>query len=315
MCWWIPESENQIPKNPGWGQQRLASLNLRPEYIGIVLVTHLHVDHIGGAFDPASGRSVLQTRNSSFPRPRLSSGANRIRSWEMFDNSPLELIHLTIQCAQQALSILGNQTKSFKAGAELLPAITGIALPGDTPGLTGFDFKSGGEEFLAVGDPMHHPILHLTYPKWISLGDSSRAKTAETRRTLLSRLARGTGSDLSAGGFLSRFPGLAGSVPSRMAPTSSFRNPGGGKDEAGGAVQGVQEPKASLACKVAAADLRLTRTAILTLKNASAFYGILRKPWYPPSRVYIISADIAFEVKTARDATRCPCLHPVHQRW
>ncbi len=33
-------------------------------------------------------------------------------------------------------------------------------------------------------------LLHLTHPEWTSMGDSSRAKTAETRGTLLSTLAR-----------------------------------------------------------------------------------------------------------------------------
>jgi glyoxylase-like metal-dependent hydrolase (beta-lactamase superfamily II) len=181
---------NQIPGMPGLLQQRLASLNLHPEDIGIVLVTHLHVDHIGGAFDPASRRSVFPNAQFFIPEAEIEFWSQPHPELGDVRDLPPELIHLTIQCAQQALSILGNQTKSFKAGAELLPGISGIALPGHTPGLTGFDFKSGGEEFLAVGDPMHHPILHLTHPEWISLGDSSRVKTAETRRTLLSRLAR-----------------------------------------------------------------------------------------------------------------------------
>jgi glyoxylase-like metal-dependent hydrolase (beta-lactamase superfamily II) len=180
---------SQIPGMPGLLQAKLAGLNVRPEDIGIVLATHLHVDHIGGAFDPASRRSI-------FPNAQFFISEAEIEFWSQpnpdlgdIRDVPPELIQLTIQCAQQALSTLEKQIKSFKPGAELLPGITGIALPGHTPGLNGFTFKSGSEEFMAVADTMHDPVLHLTHPEWTSMGDFSRAKTAETRRTLLNRLA------------------------------------------------------------------------------------------------------------------------------
>jgi glyoxylase-like metal-dependent hydrolase (beta-lactamase superfamily II) len=181
---------SQLPGMAGLLQPQLATLNLRPEDIDIVLMTHLHADHIGGAFDPASGRSI-------FPNAQFFISEAEIEFWSQpkpdlgdIRDVPAELIHFTIQCAQQTLSILEKQIKPFKPGTELLPGITGIALPGHTPGQSGFDFKSGGEEFLTVGDAMHDPILHLTHPEWTSMGDSSRAKTAETRGTLLSALAR-----------------------------------------------------------------------------------------------------------------------------
>jgi glyoxylase-like metal-dependent hydrolase (beta-lactamase superfamily II) len=181
----------QIPGMAGLLPEQLAAVNVRPADIQTVLMTHLHVDHVGGAFD-------AQSRRSLFPNAQFFVSEAEIEFWSQSDpdlselrDVPPELIHLTIQCARQALSVLGNQVRPFKAGLELLPGITGIALPGHTPGHTGFSFKSGAEEFMSVGDTMHDPVLHLAHPEWTSMGDASRAKTVETRRNLLDSLARG----------------------------------------------------------------------------------------------------------------------------
>jgi glyoxylase-like metal-dependent hydrolase (beta-lactamase superfamily II) len=180
----------QMPGNTGLLLQQLAALNIRPEEISVVLMTHLHVDHIGGAFDPASGRAI-------FPNAKFFISETEIEFWsesapDLGDarDLPQELIDFTIQCARRGLSILEKQIQPFKPASELLPGITAIALPGHTPGHSGFVFKSSAGEFIGTGDTMHDPILHLTHPEWTSMGDWSRALTEQTRRKLLDVLAR-----------------------------------------------------------------------------------------------------------------------------
>jgi glyoxylase-like metal-dependent hydrolase (beta-lactamase superfamily II) len=179
----------QLPGMAGLLPQHLAALNIRPEEIGVVLMTHLHVDHIGGAFDPVSGRAL-------FPNAKFFISEAEIDFWSQsppdlgdIRDVPQELMDLTIHCARRALSILETQIQPFKPDSELLPGITGVALPGHTPGHSGFVFKSAGGEFIEVGDAMHDSILHLTHPEWTSMGDWSRVKTVETRRKLLNALA------------------------------------------------------------------------------------------------------------------------------
>jgi glyoxylase-like metal-dependent hydrolase (beta-lactamase superfamily II) len=180
----------QLPGSAGLLLQHLAALNIRPEEISIVLMTHLHVDHIGGAFDPASGRAI-------FPNAKVFISEAEINFWSQSPldlgdvrDLPQEFIDFTVHCASRALSILERQIHPFKPDSELLPGIAAIALPGHTPGHSGFVFKSSQEEFIGTGDTMHDPILHLTHPEWTSIGDWSRAQTAQTRRKLLEVLAR-----------------------------------------------------------------------------------------------------------------------------
>ena len=179
-----------LPGSAGLLPQHLAALNIRPEEITAVLMTHLHVDHIGGAFDSGSGRAT-------FPNAKFFISEDEINLWSQSPidlgdvrDLPQEFIDFTIHCARQGLSILERQIQPFKPDSELLPGITAIALPGHTTGHSGFVFKSSGGEFIATGDAMHDPVLHLTHPEWTSVGDLSRAKTTETRRKLLDVLAR-----------------------------------------------------------------------------------------------------------------------------
>jgi glyoxylase-like metal-dependent hydrolase (beta-lactamase superfamily II) len=179
-----------LPGSAGLLPQHLAALNIRPEEITVVLMTHLHVDHIGGAFDPGSERAT-------FPNAKFFISEAEINLWSQSSidlgdvrGLPEEFINFTIHCARQGLSILEKQIQPFKPDSELLPGITAMALPGHTTGHSGFVFKASGGDFIATGDTMHDPILHLTHPEWTSIGDLSRAKTAETRRKLLTVLAR-----------------------------------------------------------------------------------------------------------------------------
>ncbi|MBV8101897.1 MAG: MBL fold metallo-hydrolase [Verrucomicrobia bacterium] len=180
----------QLPGSAGLLPQHLAALNIRPEEISVVLMTHLHVDHIGGAFESGSGQAT-------FPNAKFFISEAEINFWSQSSidlgdvrDLPQQFIDFTIQCARRGVSILEKQIQPFKPDSELLPGITAIALPGHTPGHSGFVFNSAGGEFIATGDTMHDPILHLTHPEWTSIGDLSRAKTAETRRKLLDVLAR-----------------------------------------------------------------------------------------------------------------------------
>ena len=70
-----------MPGIVGLLPQQLAALNIRPEEISVVLMTHLHVDHTGGAFDPASGRAI-------FPNAKFFISETEINFWSQ---SPLDL--------------------------------------------------------------------------------------------------------------------------------------------------------------------------------------------------------------------------------
>ncbi len=169
--------------------QRLSALGVKPQEISAVLLTHLHVDHIGGSLDGANKKSL-------FPRARIFISEVEIEFWrapspdisELRDVPP-ELVDLTIHCAHDVLEILAKQIEPFAPDQELLPGIRSISLPGHTPGQSGYLFESADSQLMVIGDAMHDPLLHVQRPEWTSMGDARRQQTVKTRRELLARLA------------------------------------------------------------------------------------------------------------------------------
>jgi glyoxylase-like metal-dependent hydrolase (beta-lactamase superfamily II) len=169
--------------------QRLSALGVKRQEISAVLLTHLHVDHVGGSLDRANKKSL-------FPQARIFISEAEIEFWrapspdisELRDVPP-ELIDLTIHCAHDVLEILAKQIKPFAPDQELLPGIRSISLPGHTPGQSGYLFRSADSQLMVIGDAMHEPLLHVKHPEWTSMGDARRQQTIKTRRELLARLA------------------------------------------------------------------------------------------------------------------------------
>ena len=171
-------------------EQRLSALGIQPDEIGVILLTHLHIDHVGGLLDRAH-------RKSRFPRARIFISQAEIDFWQVpnpdiseLRDVPPDLIDLTIHCAHDALEILANQCQPFAPETELLPGVSSIPLPGHTPGQSGYLFESEESRFMVIGDAMHDPVLHVGRPEWTSMGDARRQQTVHTRRELLARLSK-----------------------------------------------------------------------------------------------------------------------------
>src|ERR1700730_11834563 len=169
--------------------KRLSALGIQPDEISVILLTHLHIDHVGGSLDRAN-------KKSQFPRARIFISLEEIEFWRVpnpdiseLRDVPPELIDLTIHCAQDALEILAKQIEPFVPETELLPGVHSIPLPGHTPGQSGYLFQSEESRFMVIGDAMHDPVLHVQRPEWTSMGDARRQQTVHTRRELLARLA------------------------------------------------------------------------------------------------------------------------------
>jgi glyoxylase-like metal-dependent hydrolase (beta-lactamase superfamily II) len=174
----------QDPNVPGMLPQRLAEIGVVPNEISDILITHLHVDHIGGSFDPATGTLL-------FPNATYHIAEREIAFWKDPDlghanRVPQALLELTVRTAQRALECL--PIRSFTFDKELFPGIEPISSPGHTGGHTAYLLKSKGEQFMIGGDALHHAVLHVRHLEWITAGDSHPALVHQTRRRLLDRL-------------------------------------------------------------------------------------------------------------------------------
>jgi glyoxylase-like metal-dependent hydrolase (beta-lactamase superfamily II) len=157
-----------------------------PETIDIVLFTHLHPDHAGGAVDAAG--------NPAFPRARYLINRTEYEFWWAEPNLdelpyPEERKHFLRNVAKDVLVALGDQIDLAEPGVEIAPGVTMVAAPGHTPGHIAVEVASDGERLVHIGDAAADPVLHLQHPDWFLGPDYRPAEALRTRRQLLDRAA------------------------------------------------------------------------------------------------------------------------------
>src|SRR5690349_3306230 len=109
----------------------LAAAGIAPEEIDVVLITHLHTDHFGGALD-AEGKLV-------FPNARHLIGAAEHAFWSAGPSLdelkiPDEFKRVFRQSSLDGLRALGTNLEQIAPGDEIAPGVTVLDARGHTPG-------------------------------------------------------------------------------------------------------------------------------------------------------------------------------------
>ena len=149
-----------LTRTPGMAAG-LASIGVRPEEITHVLITHAHDDHFAGVVAEHGGRNDLRFPNARHVISRADWEGNPRRDKPEYDlSSRLGAV------AQRGLLDLVDDDQ------EIVPGVTMIHAPGETPGHSIVRLDSAGVRFYALGDLFHHPaeITHLDWASpWVNL--------------------------------------------------------------------------------------------------------------------------------------------------
>ena len=167
----------------GFLHEGLKELGVQPEDIDTLLATHLHPDHIAGMIT-AEGAAV-------FPKARLYVTEADRAFWSdqtRFEGA-LSGVADWARLAQAVLAAYGDRLESLKDGQEAMPGLTGMALPGHTPGHFGWRLDSAGESLIHVGDIVHAPDLQIADPDVAISFDIDIDTARQTRKRLLDQLA------------------------------------------------------------------------------------------------------------------------------
>jgi glyoxylase-like metal-dependent hydrolase (beta-lactamase superfamily II) len=163
-------SKMKPPTDAGNCLDLLESIGIRPPDIDTVLLSHLHLDHIGGISTPR-GKPL-------FPNARYLMSK---KEWE----TALSLDHW---CREKLLTIKECITL-FEPFEEILPGIKGLPAAGHTPGHTIFTIRYGHEELVYIADVLAHP-LHVEMPEWTMNHESNKKRAVSNRKKILERACK-----------------------------------------------------------------------------------------------------------------------------
>ena len=179
----------------------LRSAGYTPEEIDLVLVTHLHSDHIGGL--------TTQDGKRVFPNAEVYVAKEDSDFWlspELAAKAPKEVLPF-FQAAQavSAPYIQAGKWHPFSSSGPIVDGMQVVPLHGHTPGHTGYEFSSKGQKILFWGDTIHAQRVQLQHPEVTVVFDIDPAAAAAIRNRLLPGLAR---EDIVIAGPHMLFPSL-----------------------------------------------------------------------------------------------------------
>lgn len=175
----------------------LALLNISPADIDIILITHMHFDHIGGLLD--NGKAV-------FPKAILKI-SNVEQAFFLAPNSVNARNNqfINFDAAKAVAAAYAGRLQGFDFGAEVAPGITAINAVGHTPGHTAFMLESQSRKLLVWGDTVHAIALQLPHPEISPVYDYDPEAAAFARKTILERVST---EHIPVAGMHIPFPGV-----------------------------------------------------------------------------------------------------------
>ncbi|MEU5608711.1 MBL fold metallo-hydrolase [Streptomyces sparsogenes] len=178
--------------NPAWHDlrtdylERLTAAGFAPETLDLVILTHLHTDHVGW-----NTREVSSEWIPTFPNARYVTSRVEREFWAGYDmDEPREQMFRDSVIPVEEAGLLDTVDVPAE-GAEIVPGLRLLSTPGHTPGHVAVQLTSGGETALITGDCIHHPV-QFAHPSIGSCVDIDPEQSEASRRKLLGSLA-GTG--------------------------------------------------------------------------------------------------------------------------
>ncbi|MDR1199267.1 MAG: MBL fold metallo-hydrolase [Prevotellaceae bacterium] len=160
--------------------ENLKSQNVTAEEVDIVLLTHMHGDHIGG---------LLHNGKIAFPNAQLYIAQLEHDYWMNIDSRRGEQAQNVIKAYKDKFQLfapvdLQNSTN------ELLSGISAIAAYGHTPGHTAYLLKSENSQFLIWGDLTHAMAIQMPHPEIAVTYDVNPEDAVMARKKILEYVAK-----------------------------------------------------------------------------------------------------------------------------
>jgi glyoxylase-like metal-dependent hydrolase (beta-lactamase superfamily II) len=166
-----------------------------PEQVSVVVLTHMHGDHIGG---------LMTGGKPTFPNARYVTGRVEYDFWadderlngDRKDNA--QLFRANVVPFAEKITFLEDD-------GEAVPGIRSVAAFGHSPGHMAYHLESGGERLLLWADTANHYVMSVQRPDWHVRFDMDKDAAIATRRRILDMAAA---ERIPVAGYHMPFPAL-----------------------------------------------------------------------------------------------------------
>lgn len=141
-----------------------------PDEVDLVVLTHMHGDHIGG---------LMADGAPTFGNARYMAGSVEHNHWMQAGNEGFDTM----------VRPLNDQMDFVEGGDSVAPGITMMEAFGHTPGHMAVMLESEGEQLALIADTANHYVWSLAQPDWEVRFDMDKAAAAATRREMFGMLA------------------------------------------------------------------------------------------------------------------------------
>lgn len=182
------------PLAPSTGHllESLKRCGFHPNEIDLVILSHLHADHIGGLLTP---EGALSFPNAEVLLSRVEhdfwmsqSNQAKLQRCELFGLGELEQVLLTwIEKYIPPVAAEGR-LRMVESGCEAGPGVLVVPGFGHTPGHLTVLVNSGNQQLLFGGDSLLHPA-QVQHPEWNTVFEVLPEVAVRTRCQLLDRAA------------------------------------------------------------------------------------------------------------------------------
>ena len=175
----------------------LQQIGVAPEQVTMVLVTHMHGDHIGG---------LVKDGEKAFPSARVLSGKIEHDFW--LDPKSVELFPDRAGNFEMVRNIFGmysSVSETFEFDSVVAPGIRALDASGHTPGQAAFLLESEGEKLLFWGDLVHAAALQFPRPDICAQFDMNIGESIAARVRFMEKAAV---EKLTIAGAHLPFPGI-----------------------------------------------------------------------------------------------------------
>jgi len=180
----------------------LAAAGIDANTVDTVIISHYHGDHING---------LLKIDNSlAFPNAEILVPAPEHNYWmddgELSRASTPRIQGVFKNVRRVMRGEVLKRLRTYKWDQEIIPGVTAVGTPGQSPGHTSHIVTSGASKVYVQGDVTHAPFLFVRNPGWHPFYDNDPMQAEATRRKVYDMLAA---ERMLVQGFHYPFPALA----------------------------------------------------------------------------------------------------------